>query len=252
MMTITKIVFSPTGGTDRVADILARALGDQVVTVDLCDRNTDFSKVEMGDLAVIAMPCFCGRVPPLAARRLAEVQGEGTSAVVVVVYGNRAYDDLLVETADLAEQVGFHVIAGIEAVAEHSIVRDFAKGRPDESDDAQLRLFAAQINNKLISVTRSELTLPGNRPYKEYKCGGMVPVADDNCINCGKCAQACPTGAIAMDDLKHADATLCMSCMRCIAVCPVNARAIDAERYEGLKAHLKDVCSVRKEAVLYI
>lgn len=195
MMTITKIVFSPTGGTDRVADILARALGDQVVTVDLCDRNTDFSKVEMGDLAVIA---------------------------------------------------------GIEAVAEHSIVRDFAKGRPDESDDAQLRLFAAQINNKLISVTRSELTLPGNRPYKEYKCGGMVPVADDNCINCGKCAQACPTGAIAMDDLKHADATLCMSCMRCIAVCPVNARAIDAERYEGLKAHLKDVCSVRKEAVLYI
>lgn len=251
-MTITKIVFSPTGGTDRVADVLAKALGDQVVTVDLCDRNMDFSKVEMGDLAVIAMPCFCGRVPPLAARRMADIQGEGTSAVVVAVYGNRAYDDLLIETADLAESVGFHVIAGIEAVAEHSIVRDFAKGRPDESDEAQLRLFAAQINSKLINASCSELTLPGNHPYKEYKCGGMFPVANDMCIQCGKCATVCPIGAIAMDDLKHVDETLCMSCMRCIAVCPVGARAIDAARYEALKTHLNEVCSVRKEAVLYI
>ena len=42
-MTITKIVFSPTGGTERVADILANDLGDKVVTVDLCDGHTDFS-----------------------------------------------------------------------------------------------------------------------------------------------------------------------------------------------------------------
>lgn len=251
-MTITRIVFSPTGGTERVADILANALGDKVVTVDLCDGHTDFSKAEMGDLAVIAMPCFCGRVPPLAARRLAGLQGEGTSAVVVAVYGNRAYDDLLVETADIAESVGFHVIAGVEAVAEHSIVHDYATGRPDESDEAQLRLFAAHINNKLMSASHSSVTLPGNRPYKEYKCGGMVPTANDACVRCGKCAEACPTGAIAMDDLKHADATLCMSCMRCIAVCPMGARAIDVERYEGIKAHLKEACSVRKEAALYI
>lgn len=251
-MTITKIVFSPTGGTDRVADILAKALGDEVVTVDLCDRHTDFTKVEMGDLAVIALPCFCGRVPTLAAQRFAKIQGEGTAAVAVAVYGNRAYDDLLVETADLAEAAGFHVIAGIEAVAEHSIVRDYAQGRPDDSDAANLRVFAAQINTKLISASRSELELPGNRPYKEYKCGGMFPIANDTCIKCGKCADVCPTGALSKDDLVHPDTTLCMSCMRCIAVCPVHARAIDAERYEGLKAHLKEACSVRKDAMLYI
>lgn len=251
-MTITKIVFSPTGGTDRVAEIVAKALGDKVETVDLCDRHTDFSEVEMGDLAVIAMPCFGGRVPALAAQRMAQLHGEGTSAVVVAVYGNRAYDDLLIETADLAEKVGFHVIAGIEAVAEHSIVREYAKGRPDENDQAQLRLFAAKINNKLISASRGELTLPGNRPYKEYKNGGMLPVANDLCVGCGKCAQACPAGAIAMNDLKHGDAALCISCMRCIAVCPIGARAIDSTRYEAIKARLQEVCSVRKDPVLYI
>ena len=144
------------------------------------------------------------------------------------------------------------MIAGVEAVAEHSIVHDYATGRPDESDEAQLRLFAAHINNKLMSASHSSVTLPGHRPYKEYKCGGMVPTANDTCARCGKCAEACPTGAIAMDDLKHADATLCMSCMRCIAVCPMGARAIDVERYEGIKAHLKEACSVRKEAALYI
>lgn len=251
-MTVTKIVFSPTGGTERVADLLAKALAGEVVTIDLCDRNIDFSKVEMGDLAVIAMPCFCGRVPPLAARRLAQIQGEGTAAVAVAVYGNRDFDDLLVEIEDLAEAAGFHVIAGITAVAEHSIVRDYAAHRPDDADAAQLRVFAAQINTKLISASHSEPLLPGNRPYKEYKCGGMVPEADDTCIQCGKCAQTCPTGAIATDDLKHADSTLCMSCMRCIAVCPVQARAIDKARYDGIKGHLKEACSVRKEPALYL
>ena len=78
------------------------------------------------DFCVIALPVFGGRVPATAVERLQHIRGNGAKAVAVAVYGNRAIDDALVEMEDLLENRGFSVIAGVEAVAEHSIARQFA------------------------------------------------------------------------------------------------------------------------------
>ena len=111
---IYQLLFSPTGGTRAVADALCPG---QVI--DLCDRDRDFASVTLtaDDVAIIAVPSYGGRVPVPAARRLARVQGGGARAVLVCVYGNRAYEDTLAELADLAEAAGFRVAAGVAAVA---------------------------------------------------------------------------------------------------------------------------------------
>ena len=68
-MRIYKIVFSPTGGTEKVASIIANALGAEIETVDLSVQN--FSGCDLTDdsIAVIAMPSFGGRAPKTAIDR---------------------------------------------------------------------------------------------------------------------------------------------------------------------------------------
>ena len=253
-MNVKEIIFSPTGGTRAVAVMLGRALDPEPFRIDLTGFYADHEEVALSaeDVVIIAMPCYYGRVPVLAAERLGAVAGHGARAVVVAVYGNRAYDDELVELADLAAASGFQVVAGVAAIAEHSIVRQYAQGRPDVSDDAMLRSFAAEIAAKLARGETSQPDLPGQRPYKELPSGGNVPQADASCIHCGKCADFCPNGAIDPDHIETADASRCISCMCCVSVCPVQARDIAPEARAAITEHLRDVCSVRKEPELYL
>ena len=48
------------------------------------------------------MPVYAGRVPALAVERLKGIKTSGVKCVIVAVYGNRAYEDALVEMQDVA------------------------------------------------------------------------------------------------------------------------------------------------------
>ena len=94
------------------------------------------------------MPSFGGRAPAVAIERLKQISGNGAKCTLVCVYGNRAYEDTLVEMEDAANHCGFQVVAAIAAVAEHSILSQYASNRPDASDEKQLVNFADQIADK--------------------------------------------------------------------------------------------------------
>ncbi len=98
-MSIYEITFSPTGGTKKVAELLTHELGSSVSEIDLTDNNEDFGKYHLTnkDLAVVAVPSYGGRVTETAINRLNQIKGNGASAVAVVVYGNRDYEDTLIE-----------------------------------------------------------------------------------------------------------------------------------------------------------
>ncbi len=248
-MNVVEIIFSPTGGTEKAAEIIARTWSENAVKIDLSNPKTDFAKCEIQkeDMVLIAMPSFGGRAPAIAISRLKQIVGNGAKCTLVCVYGNRAYEDTLAEMDDAAKESGFRVVAAIAAVAEHSIIPKYASGRPDSSDEVQLTDFARRI----LSKDGEAASIPGNRPYKKSSGGGLVPKAAKDCVKCGLCARECPVQAIDPETLA-ADSKKCISCMRCVKRCPQGARKVNGVMVSVAALAIKKACSVRKENELFL
>ena len=154
---------------------------------------------------------------------------------------------------DLAKECGFTVVAAVAAVAEHSIMHQYAAGRPDAADEKNLRDIGAKIISKLSQgKTDMENTIPGNRPYKKAMGIPMTPKADKNCVSCGLCAADCPAGAIDAANPRKTDSSKCIACMRCVARCPQKARKVSGAMVSAAALSMKKVCSVRKECEAYL
>ena len=225
-MTIKKWIiahFSPTGGTKKIADAISAGFHTPVVEMDLTKEDS-VVPLEENDALMAVLPVYGGRVPQISLERLSALKGNGQKAVAVVVYGNREYEDALLETKDALESNGFSVVAAAAFIAEHSIVRSIANRRPDAEDEALCRQFAADVMAKADDAVL--VRVPGNNPYKELKPAAFHPAASENCVKCGICARQCPVGAIPLDTPIETLNDLCINCMRCVQVCPQHCRAL--------------------------
>ena len=242
------IYFSPTGGTKKVADILAEAWEEKTF-IDLSKKSVDCRKLVFtpDDTCLFAFPSFAGRIPRFLPPMLRVMKGGGARAILAAVYGNRAIDDTLLEMQDLANEAGFVCVAGISAVAQHSLAASYGAGRPDTMDAVQLREFALRCKKAV-----SPAAMPGNHPYRAGG-GSANPIrVDENCVSCGLCAARCPMDALHGGDVSAADPTRCISCMQCVTICPNHARHLDENVQAAITEKLGPVCAGRKPNELFL
>ena len=216
---------------------------------------------QFGDeLVILGAPVYSGRVPSLAAHYMKQLQANGTPAVLVAVYGNRDYDDALIELRDIAADGGFVPVAGGAFIGEHSFSYDvspIAPGRPDNDDLDRARQFGVQIREKLEQVAAlnelDDLSVPGNAPYKDGGgLSGITPTTTEACNLCMECVEACPTAAISREDPTQTDPKKCIVCYACIKICPTGARIMENERILGIAARLHAANTNRKEPVTFL
>lgn len=286
-MKLSVVYFSPTGGTRKACMNLAAAMAAEdassgaaaaaVVPGEMSAeaaavseaasvsgasaaaiREVDLSHVDAEcvfgpeDTVIVGMPVFGGRIPAFGAGKLKLLKGNGAAAVTAAVYGNRAFEDALLELGDSLKEQGFKIAAGTALLAEHSMARDIGAGRPDEEDKEDMKSFAARICEKLKMKGRREPEIPGDRPYREWKQMPVTPRADDSCTACGLCAGQCPAGAIPADAPGSTMAERCILCMRCVSVCPVRARSLPEPALAMLAQKLSAVRDIRRENELFL
>jgi ferredoxin len=262
--TLKLIFFSPTGTTQRVLDGITQ--GTQIKnckTINLTQPSAARGDIQelKDELVIIGTPVYAGRIPPDAIERIKRFKAHRTPVVLIVVYGNRAYEDALIELRDLAIEIGAIPIAAGAFIGEHSFSTyetPIAKARPDKEDIEKATEFGAEIMQKIEEIQDFNgfppLDVPGHSPYKEVTIPNLPsPVTDETlCTLCGYCSSLCPTAAIIVIDRVMTDSKECISCCACVKYCPSEARYMEKEIMGKRIERLSELCSERKEPELFI
>ncbi len=247
------LCFSPAGATERIVSHMESCLAADPTRYNLLKSDGETRKFTRNDMVVVAVPVYGGRVPAPALEALRNFSGYRTPAVSVVVYGNRAYEDSLLELNDVLKEQGFLVFASGAFVARHSIAEEMGAGRPDEEDEKEMEQFCARIFEQFLTRKLGkkweEVAVPGNRPYREYVPAAVVPYTGEGCTRCGHCVSECPAGAMT---LESTDAEKCFLCMRCVSVCPRKARRLPEAFRQTVLARLKEVCPERNRNEVFM
>lgn len=215
------IYFSPALSTKKIVLAVSKGISESVLRYDITQGIKRMPTFAEGDVAVIGVPAYYGRVPALAKTYLSQFKANNTPLILVCVYGNREFEDTLLELKTICTACGFRVISAGAFIARHSIFTNVAGDRPDTAD---LKMAEAFGNESLERMGEGEMALPGNDPYRAMGAIPFVPKGGSRCDRCGICVKSCPTHAIGEDNPKKTDKSKCISCGRCIELCPKKTR----------------------------
>lgn len=256
--------FSPTGTTKTIIQHVASGINQgtlEEIDITKLDARNQQLEIFENELLVVAVPVYMGRVPDILNDWLTKIKAYNAPTVCIVVYGNRAYDDALLELKNILIERGCKIIAGAAYIGEHSFSScetPIAQDRPNLSDLNHAELFGHKIAEKLLSTssidTASDVNVPGNYPY-----GGITKLwsvdfitINSACTNCGICASKCPVGAIDLKNINSIDKEKCITCCACIKGCPQNARTMKAGLVKDASIRLNKLHSEPKEPVFFL
>ena len=245
--------FSATGTTKQIVRFIAdRFAAESVMKHDITKSKTDEDiRIGSNDLLIVGMPVYAGRVPDIAVKALNKFKGDKTPAVMTCVYGNRDYDDALLELKNILQANGFSIVSAGAFIAQHSIFPAVGASRPDEKDKETITAFGEKSAALIASLEHTnnlpDINVKGNYPYKQPGKIPLTPKADKKCNKCGSCVTLCPTDAIPEFNPRITFGMKCNACARCIAVCPQQARHFGGLLYKIAGRKFTKANSARKE-----
>ncbi|WP_044213761.1 EFR1 family ferrodoxin [Saccharicrinis fermentans] len=264
MESISLVYYSPTRTTQKICREVAKGLDVPIIDeINIAeDINGSNIQIEKNCLTLIGLPVYGGRLPINTIESLKKLKSDHSPAIIVVVYGNRDYDDALLELKEIIEECGFVIVAGAAFIGEHSYStheRPIAMNRPDNQDLEKCKDFAVKVNEKLMKgpdiLSLPEPSIPGNHPYKERKqlSATVYPKTDQAlCTLCGTCVDVCPVGAISIEQSVVTNGELCTVCCACVKQCSEQARRLEDTTIDTIREKLFLNCSSRKEPSYFL
>ncbi|MDD3337242.1 MAG: 4Fe-4S binding protein [Lachnospiraceae bacterium] len=252
------LYFSPLDTTRRVVHSVAQGLdAPESLELDRTSFDSRWQGVELGegDVAVIGMPVYYGRVPKILVEFFRYIQAKDIPAVVVVAYGNRDYEDALLELYNESRKHGFNPVAAGAFVGQHSFTDKLGTGRPNAEDLADAYMLgqkALEILEKADSPAGFELKVKGNFPYTPGSDLPIAPVTDkEKCVGCMQCQKNCPVLAINPLDPGDVDGWRCLDCGKCIAECKAGAKSLAQPALREKIAIMEAMFTAPKQSELF-
>lgn len=253
---VNVIYFSPTGNTKILCEALANKISNNVFVYDRTSFEDRWTSIEFCDdeLVIIGVPSYYGRMPNIKDEFLRGINGNTTPAVIVTTYGNRDFEDTLLEMKNECEERMFKCIAAGAFISKHTFSDKLGANRPNDKDLEEVTTFANTIIgilNKVESVCGLNLKVPGNYPYRPFKELPMGPSSNKQCNQCMLCVKACPMKAISPENPEEIDGWRCILCGRCIKECPQQAKVLPMQLKAGIEV-LEIACAQDKKNITFI
>lgn len=285
----TAAVSEPSAGSGNPAGSAGKA---ERFDFTLPEKRSEEASFSPQDLVVFGVPVYAGRVPNVLLKYLDTIQGGGALAVPVVLFGNRNFDDGLIELRNILEKDGFHTIAAAGFVGEHSFSTILGAGRPDSADMALADRFADQVAEKLKRMDETAEAAGSAEPNAAEAAAETSGAAGDaagawtpihvrgedpirgyyqprdrqgNHIDIRKVkpkvAESCTRCGICaevcpMGSIDREDVTqyvgICIKCGACIKKCPEHARYYDDPGYLYHQHELEEAYTERAEPELFL
>ncbi|MCM1041398.1 MAG: EFR1 family ferrodoxin [Bacteroides sp.] len=274
MKAVKAVYFSATGTTKKVVCTIAAKIAAELklpctqVDFTLPSARVQPLVFEKGDIVVMGTPVYAGRVPNVLLKYLQAMQGVGAVGVPVVMFGNRNYDDALIELRDLMESAGIRTVGAGAFVGEHAFSRVLGANRPDRQDLLRVEEFAVAVAKKIAGFGENALPeapvfVEGTPfPYRGYyqprdRHGVAINIlkvkslVNDRCTGCKICADVCPMGSISRENVREYTG-ICIKCGACIKKCPENARYYNDEGYLYHQHELEEIYARRGEPCWFV
>lgn len=271
--TIDAYVFSPTRTTKKITEAVIGGIRPQTARIHDATKSSlrnSMPQPSGADAVILAAPVYYGRLPESIVPVFKRLKGDGKPVFLIVVYGNREFDDALVELHDISVEQGFVPAAAGAFIGEHSYSlpgRPIAPGRPDPADLDKAAAFGSRIRECLGPVLRPEalasLDLPGNRPYKTpdnllklkqvRQTVAFTPETDpDRCTQCGICVDVCPEAAIDACDVADIDRWKCIVCFACVKSCPEQAKNLTEPNFDAAIRQMAEMIARPKDPTVFL
>lgn len=270
MERVWAMYFSGTGTTERIVTSIAKEIGKEM---NMPYHKFDFTlkkvrdikkEFTQNDIVVFGVPVIAGRVPNLLLKYLETVKGNGALAVPIVLFGNRNYDDALIELRNILVNNDFTPIAAGAFIGEHSFSETLGKNRPDGKDMLIANEFADKIVEKIKSGNNLNeiVSVKGEEPIRPYyqprdSKGNPIdirkvkPKTNNLCVDCKLCVAICPLSSIEYNNVREVSG-ICMKCCACVKKCPTGAKYYDDENYLYHQHELEEQYERRAEPEVFL
>jgi len=248
MMKLKRLYFSATGRTKKILDALTMSLQEDVDMISIEDINMTEKEtrdkpltLKKDEVVMIGVPVYAGRIPNILKRFFKTFRAEGNKAIIFVSYGNRQYDDAVVELNALATDSGCVVVGAGAFIGQHAFSDILAHGRPDHEDLQVIRDFSKAMAKKIRAESMEPLlaeTIKGEEPIRPYytprdidgqalNFKPIVPsISDERCNQCGICVAICPMQSLEINEKVYVKGA-CIKCCACVKACSKQAIFFD-------------------------
>ena len=229
------LYFTGTGNSRYIAERIAVALDDELLSMNDRIKAGDTSPVTSDERLVIVTPTYAWRIPRIVRDHLAKTDFPcGAQAWFVMTCGSEignaaGYNRAFCQERQLTCMGTAQIIMPENYIAMFNV--------PQAEEARQIVTKAEPDIDRVISAIAANQAFPQprNNLYDRFMSGPVNPIfysffvkanafaAGDACIGCGQCVRLCSTNNITVQNGKPVWGGNCTHCMACICRCPAKA-----------------------------
>ena len=229
------LYFTGTGNSRHIAERIAHALGDELVSLNDRIKKGDITPLTANDRLVLVAPTYAWRIPRIVRDHLRQTELRGAKETWFVMDCGSEIGNAAKYNRALCREKGLTYMGTAQIVMPENFIAMF--GAP-EVEEARRIVAKAEpfIDRAIAAIKAGQMFAPPRKNlYDRITSSAVNPIfypllvkakpftASDACIGCGKCETLCPLNNITLQNARPVWGGNCTQCMACICYCPTKA-----------------------------